>query len=74
MSNEKEPAPSAPRLEIGIDNAASNAEQASWAHMRHKTGLTKCDDTYTVSKRREALSAKANIGKFTGLRAEMPAR
>jgi len=27
-----------------------------------------------VSKRREALSAKANTGKFTGLRAETPAR
>jgi len=27
-----------------------------------------------VSKRREALTAKANTGKFTGLRAETPAR
>ena len=39
-----------------------------------KTGLTKCDDYYTVSKRRKALSAKANTGKFTGLRAETLAR
>jgi len=29
MSNEKEPAPSAPRSEIGNDNTASDAEQAS---------------------------------------------
>ena len=28
-SNEKEPAPSAPRSEIGNDDAASDAEQAS---------------------------------------------
>jgi len=27
-----------------------------------------------VSKRREALSVKVNTGKFTGLRAETPAR
>jgi len=74
MSNEKEPAPSAPRSEIGNDNAASDAEQASYAHKRSKTGLTKCDDKYTVSKQREALSAKANTGQFTGLRAETPAR
>ena len=74
MSNEKEPAPSAPRSGIGNDNTASDVEQASYAHKCHKTGLTKCDDKYTVSKRREALSAKANTGKFTGLRAETPAR
>jgi len=36
--------------------------------------MTKCDDEYTVSKRREALGAKTNTGKFTGLRAETPAR
>jgi len=70
MSDEEEPAPSAPGSDIGNDNAASDAEQASSAHKRRKTGLTKCDDEYTVSKRREALSAKANTGKFTGLRAE----
>jgi len=72
MSNEEEPAPSAPGSEIGNDNTASDAEQASLAHKRRKTGLTKCDDEYTVSKRREALTAKANTGKFTGLRAETP--
>ena len=70
MSDEEEPAPSAPGSEIGNDDAASDAEQASSAHKRHKTGLTKCDYEYTVSKRREArLSAKANTGKFSGLRA-----
>ena len=69
MSDEEEPAPSAPGSDIGNDNAASDAEQASSAHKRRKTGLTKCDDEYTVSKRREALSAKANTGKFSGLRA-----
>ena len=46
-----------------------HAEQASLAHKRRKTSLTKCDDEYTVSKRREALSAKANTGKFSGLHA-----
>ena len=55
MSDEEEPAPSAPGSEI------------------RKTSLTKCDDEYTVSKRGEALSAKANTGKFSGLRAETPA-
>jgi len=74
MNNEEEPAPSAPRSEIGNDNAASDAEQDSYAHKRRKTGLTKCDDQYTVSKRREALSAKANTDKFTGLRAETTVR
>jgi len=74
VNNEEEPAPSAPGSEIGNDDAASDAEQASSAHKRRKTGLTKCDDEYTVSKQREALSAKANTGKFTGLRVETPAR
>ena len=59
MSNEEEP-PSAPGSEIGNDDAASDAEQASSAHKRRKTGLTKCDDKYTVSQRREALTAKTN--------------
>ena len=66
--NEEEPAPSAPGSEIGNDDAASDAEQASSAHKCRKTGLTQCDDEYTVSKLREALSAKANTGKFSGLR------
>ena len=35
---------------------------------------TKCDDKYTVSQQREALSTKMNTGKFSGLRAETPAR
>jgi len=39
-----------------------------------KIGLTKCDDEYTVSKQREALSTEDNTGKFTVLRAETPAR
>jgi len=71
MSDEEEPAPSAPGSEIGNDDAASDAEQASSAHKCRKTGLTQCDDEYTVSKleRREALSAKTNTGKFSGLRA-----
>jgi len=75
MSDEEEPAPSAPGSEIGNDDVASNAEPASLAHKRRKTGLTKCDDEYTVSrgKQREALSAQANTGKFSGLRAETPA-
>jgi len=64
MSNEEESAPSAPGSEIGNDNTASNAEQASLAHKRGKTVLTKCNDEYTVSKQREALTAKANTGKF----------
>jgi len=62
MSDEEEPAPSAPGLEIGNDYTAPNAEQASSAHKRRKTGLTKCDEEYTVSKRREAFSAKARVG------------
>jgi len=76
MSDEEEPAPTAPGSEIGNDNVASDAEQASLAHKpeRRETGLTKCDDEYTVSKQREALSAKANKVKFSGLRAgETPA-
>jgi len=39
-----------------------------------KTGITKCEDEYAVSQRRQALSAKANTGKFLGLRAEKPAK
>jgi hypothetical protein len=73
MSDQEEPAPSAPLLEIGEDEAGSNAEQASSAHKRRKTGLTRCEDEYAVSKQREALGAKANTSKFSGLRAETPA-
>jgi len=74
MSHQEEPAPSAPVSEIGDDDASSDAEQASSAHKRRKTGLNKCEDEYAVSKRREALSAKTNTGKFSGLRAETPAK
>jgi len=74
MSDQEEHAPSAPVSEIGDDEAGSDAEQASLAHKRRKTGLTKCEDEYAVSQRREALSAKANKGKFSGLRAETPAK
>jgi|AntRauMFilla1563_2_1112583.scaffolds.fasta_scaffold11325_3 hypothetical protein len=74
MSDQEEHAPSAPVSEIGDDEAGSDAEQASSAHKRRKTGLTKCEDEYAVSKRREALSAKANKDKFAGLRAETPAK
>jgi len=74
MSDQEEHAPSSPVSEIGDDEASSDAEQASSAHKRRKTGLTKCDDEYVVSKRREALSAKANKGKFAGLRADTPAK
>jgi len=74
MSDQEEHAPSAPVSEIGDDEAGSDAEQASSAHKRRKTGLTKCEDEYAVSKQREALSAKANKDKFAGLRAETPAK
>ena len=62
MSDEEEPAPSAPGSEIGNDNTASDAEQASSAHKRRKTDLTKCDDKYTVSKRREVLCKILSVG------------
>jgi len=74
MSDEEEPAPSAPGSKIGNDDNTSDAEQVSLAHKRRKTSLPKCDDKYTVSKQREALSAKANTDKFSGLRAETPVR
>ena len=74
MSDQEEIAPSAPVSEIGDDEAGSDAEQASSAHKRRKIGLTKCEDKYAASQRREALSAKANKGKFARLRAETPAK
>jgi len=74
MSEEEEPAPSAPGLEIGNDDAFSDEDQVSLPHKRRKTGLTKCDDEYPVNKQREALNTKANTDKFSGLRAETPAR
>ena len=66
MSDEEEPAPSARVSENEEDEAGSDAEQASKAQKRRKNGLTKCEDEYAVSQRREALSAKANTGKFLG--------
>jgi len=74
MSDQEEPAPSAPVSETGDDEVGSDAEQASSARKRRKTGLTKCEDEYAVSKQRKALSAKANTSKFSGLRAETPAK
>jgi len=74
MSDQEEHAPSTPVSEIGDDEGSSDVEQAFSAHKRHKTSLTKCEDEYAVSQRREALSAKANKGKFAGLRAEPPAK
>jgi len=44
------------------------------AQKRRKTGVTKCEDEYALSQRREALSTKAKTGKFVGLRAEKPAK
>jgi len=70
MSDEKEPSPCAPVSENANDNADSDAEQACMAQKRRKTSVTKWEDKYDVSQQREALSAKANTGKFLGLRAE----
>jgi len=74
MSDEEEPALCAPVSENEDDNTGSDAEQASMAQKRRKTGVTKCEDEYAVSQRREVPSAKANTGKFLGLRAEKPAK
>jgi len=49
MSDQEEHAPSALVSEIGDDEAGSDVEQASSAHKRRKTGLTKCEDEYAVS-------------------------
>jgi len=70
MSDEDEPAPCAPVSENEDDDAGSDAEQASMAQKRRKTGVTKCEDEYAD----EALSAKANTGKFLGLRVEKPVK
>jgi len=74
MSNDEEPAQYAVVSENEDDEACPDAEQASRTRKRCKTGLTKCEDEYAVSQRRQALSAKANTGKFLGLRAEKPAK
>jgi len=74
MSDEEEPAPCAPVSENEDDDAGSDAEQDSMPQKRRKPSVTKCEDKYSVSQRREALSAKANTGKFLGLHAEKPAK
>jgi len=74
MSDEEEAVPCAPVSENEDDDAGSDAEQASMAQKRRKTGVTNCEDEYAVSQRHEALSAKENTGKFLGLRAEKPAK
>jgi len=74
MSDEEEPAPCAPVSENEDDDVGSDAEQASMAQKRRKTGVTKCEDEYAVSQRREAFSAKENTGNFLGLRAEKPVK
>ena len=58
MSDEEEPAPSAPVSENEDDEAGSDAEQASRAQKHGKTGLTKCEDEYDVSQQSETLSGK----------------
>jgi len=70
MNDEQEPAPCAPVLENEDDDAGSNAEQVSMPQKRRKTGVTQCEDEYAG----EALSAKANTGKFLRLRAEKPVK
>ena len=76
MSNDEEHAPSAAASENEDDEAEadSDREQPTRSRKRSKTSLTKVEDLYAVSQRRQALSAKANKGKFAGLRAEKPAR
>ena len=56
------------------DNVESDSEQASMAQKLRKTGITKCEDEYIVSQRRQALSAKENTRKFLGLRAKKTAK
>jgi len=70
ISDEEEPVPSAPVSDNDDHNdVASHSKQASMAQKRHKTCITKCEDEYAVNQQRQALSAKANTGKFLGLRA-----
>ena len=56
--------------------ANDDAELDSKAPNKHRKMdvLTKCDDLYTVDKRREALRAKANKGGFVELRAVWPTK
>jgi len=44
------------------------------AQKRRKTSVTKCEDEYAVSQRREARSVKKNTGKFFVLPAEKPGK
>ena len=57
MSNEEERAPCAPVSKNEDDDACSNAEHASIAQKHHKTCVSKCEDEYAVSQRRELLNA-----------------
>jgi len=72
MSDEEEPAPCVPVSENDSedDDAGSDAEQTSMTQKRCKTCVTKYEDEYAG----EALSVKANKGKFLGLRAEKPVK
>jgi len=72
MSDEEEPAPCVPVSENDSedDDAGSDAEQTSMTQKRRKTCVTKYEDEYAG----EALSVKANTGKFLGLRAEKPVK
>ena len=76
MSNDEEHAPSAAASDDDDDEAGadSDREQPARSRKRSKKSLTKVEDEYAVSQRRQALSAEANKGKFAGLRAEKPAR
>ena len=70
MRDEEETAPSAPVSDNDDnDDVTYQLEKASMVQKRRKTGITKCEDKYAVSQQRQALSAKANTGKFLGLRA-----
>jgi len=60
MSDEEEPAPSAPGSEIG--NEIMILDFLRGTSLVSKTALTKCDDKYTVSKRREALCKILSVG------------
>ena len=61
MSNDEEHAPSAAASENEDDEAEadSDREQPTRSRKRSKTSLTKVEDLYAVSQRRQSLSAKA---------------
>ena len=66
MSNDEEHAPSSTASENEDDEAEadSDREQPTRSRKRSKTSLTKVEDLYAVSQRRQTLSTKANKGKF----------